>query len=149
MKMYSILFMLLCAGSISAQDIMFSLEIDKDTVRVGDVVTVTYKLSGARGDFHAPEFDGLRLVGGPNYSSQISIVQGKMDQVFTYSYLFQLTEEGDYRIPEASVSVDGQEYTSPSTKLHVTSNPDWKPELSKPIVPGKKKSAKDKNVTQI
>jgi hypothetical protein len=149
MKMYFIYFMLLCAGSLSAQNISFSLEIDQDTIRVGDEVTVTYKLSGARGDFKAPDFEGMRLVGGPNYSSQISIVQGKMDQTFTYSYVLQVIEEGDYLIPEALVSVDGEEYSSPSAKLHVTANPDWNPQQSKPIVPRKKKSAKDKNVTQI
>lgn len=149
MKIFYTLLSLFFICSLSAQNISFSLEMDKDTAIVGDVVTITYKLSGARGEFHEPTFDGLRLVGGPNYSSQISIIQGQMDQVFTYSYLFQVLEEGDYGIPEASVSVDGQDYTSPSASLHVTANPDWRPEDTKPVAPSKKKSAKNKKVTQI
>ena len=149
MKIFFFLAAFLCVAGLSAQNISFSLEIDKDTIRAGDAVTVTYKLSGARGDFQAPEFDGLRLVGGPNYSSSISIVQGKMDQTFTYSYIFQVIEAGDYNIPEATVNVDGKIYTSPTARLHATANPDWDPNKSKPIVPSKKKSAKDKKVTQI
>lgn len=131
------------------QDISFSLEIDQDTVKVGELLTVTYKLTGARGDFETPEFSGLRLVGGPNYSSQISIVQGQMDQVCTYSYVFQPLEEGDIYIPEAQVKVDGKVYTSPSSSVFVTSNPEWSPNKKRPEVPSKKNYGKKKNVTEI
>ncbi len=150
--MFKSLFVFVCvfiASQLAAQSISFSLEIDKDTLGVGELVTVTYVLKGTRGDFQEPEFKNLRLVGGPNYSSQISIVQGKMDQTFTYSYVFQPIEPGDYKIPEASVEVEDEVFYSPSSTFHVTENEAWDPNKSEPIVPKKNKSTKGKKVTEI
>ncbi len=132
----------------NAQKISFTLTVDKDTIQVGKTVTVTYTLKGARGEFVAPDFGELRLVGGPNYSSSISIVNGAMSQEFTYTYVFQLTEPGDYKIPSAAVKAEGEQFTSPETNVHATENEDWDPSHAIPKRP-LKKSKKDKNVTQI
>ncbi len=139
------------APSLWAQEdaVSFTLEVSHDSIKVGGKVTVTYTLTGARGDFQAPEFSGLRLVGGPNYSSSISIVNGAMDQTFTYTYIFQLTEAGDFLIPSASVKAGGKTYESPSTHIHAIENPDWNPQLNSPERSFERKSGKKKNVTQI
>lgn len=154
MKTHSIknivMIILLCFSSIGfGQRISFTLEIDKDTVSVGDMVSVTYTLSGARGDFQEPEFSDLRLVGGPNYSSSISIVNGVMDQRFTYNYVFQLVSPGDFVVPSAAVMADGERYESPTTVIHATENKDWNPSDKAPKVPIDRNAKKKKNVTQI
>ena len=144
-----ILALFISSVGLSAQTINFTLEVDKDTLQTGEYITVTYTLTGARGEFVAPEFDDFRLVGGPNFSSQISIVNGRMDQTFTYSYVFQVIKMGDFIIPEASVTVDGELYISPSAKIHATENNNWNDSQSAPILPKKRKSVKDRKVTDI
>ena len=140
------LFFIWAGQSLDAQNISLTLEVDQDTVKVGDHVTVTYTFSGARGDYKEPEFENLQLVGGPNYSSSIQIINGNMDQRFTYSYIFQLITEGLHKIPSAIVKVGNDEYKSPSMEIFATENDDWNPQLKTPLAP---KTTKKKNVTQI
>ena len=135
--------------NLTGQSISFSLEVEQDTIKLGDYLTVTYTLSGARGEFQEPEFGSLRLVGGPNFSSQISIVNGKMDQTFTYTYIFQPDQSGRLHIPEASATVDGELFISPSADVYITENKDWNPKRSAPPLPKRRKSNRDKNVTEI
>ena len=142
----------LCLATYSAgnaQNIKFSLEVDKDTLRTGEYITVTYILEGARGEFVAPEFNNMYLVGGPNYSSEINIVQGEMNQKFTYSYIFQMLNTGDYLIPEASVRIESEQYYSPSTTVHVVPDENWDPANKRPEKPLKKESSKNPKVTEI
>lgn len=140
---------IIMVGNMQAQSIKFTLQVDKDTVRVGDFVTVTYSLSGGQGDFIAPDFDSLHLVGGPNYSSSMSIINGKIDQQNTYSFIFQLVNAGEHAIPSATINIDGKPYESPSSSVFAIANPDWKPYNKKPAVPSRTEGQKKRKVTRI
>lgn len=141
--------LLITATAMQAQTIRFTLQVDKDTARIGDVVTVTYTLKGGQGDFVTPDFKSLHLVGGPNYSSSMQIINGKIDQENSYSYIFQLVETGEHVIPSAVITLDGERYESPSSTVYVIDNPDWEPRQKKQAVPAKRERNKKRKVTRI
>lgn len=149
MKWLTLCLCIIAASSAVAQNITFKLEVDKDTVSTGEYITVTYYLEGARGEFIAPSFDNMYLVGGPNYSSEINIIQGEMNQKFSYSYIFQMIEPGNFTIPAATVRIESDEYVSPSTSIYVMADENWDASKKLPKKPLKKKSTKDPKVTEI
>lgn len=141
--------LLIAVVGLQAQSIRFTLQVDKDTARVGDFVTVTYTLKGGQGDFTTPDFKSLHLVGGPNYSSSMQIINGKIDQENSYSYIFQLVKTGEHLIPSATITLDGEQYESPASSVYAVDNPDWEPRQKKQAVPAEREKNKKRKVTRI
>lgn len=91
-----------------AQESHFSVTLSSDTIGLGERLEITFTLKNARGSlFEPPEFEGFRVVGGPNTSSQITIVNGEMTQVSSYSYILEPLDIGQYYIQPAGIVADG------------------------------------------
>lgn len=69
-----------------------------DTVTVGTPFTFEIELNNIQGNFRTPEFQGLRLVGGPHTSSSFSIINGVTTSKATYKYFLVAETEGDFTI---------------------------------------------------
>lgn len=85
----------------------------QDTVTVGSPFTFEIELNNIQSNFRNPEFQGLRLVGGPNTSSSFSIVNGVSSSKTVYKYFLLAESEGDFTIylhdleaPEGNVVFD-------------------------------------------
>lgn len=63
-----------------------------------------------------PEFSGFEILTGPHRSTQQSyqLINGKMQssESVTFTYIIMASAEGEYKIPAASVTVDGKKYSS-------------------------------------
>jgi uncharacterized protein (DUF58 family) len=129
MKKYAFLFLLLSGLAFSAiaqdQEARFDVSVSTDSVLLGHYFEVTFTLENASGDqFSAPDFGGLQIIGGPNTSSSVSIVNGDMSQKMTYTYYLQPSEIGSYFIGPASVETDGQILETTPIEIMVFPNPD-------------------------
>ncbi len=73
----------------------------------------------------APDFKGFKVIYGPTQSSSTSttILNGETNTEYkvSYTYILETTEEGDFTIQSASVTVDGKTITSKPVTIKVAS----------------------------
>ncbi len=101
---------------------------DKNPALVGEQILIKFTVNAKAKDFKSPNFQGLRILSGPNSSSSssYSFVNGesKSEITTTYSYYVSASKEGNYTISSASVNAN---------KKIISSNP-----LTIKVVKGKK-----------
>ena len=104
---------------------VFTVEVSSDSVLMDNYFTVSFTLENAEGDnFAPPAFDEFEVVSGPNTSSSMSFINGKMSQKVSYTYYLRPREVGNYYIHPASIeSADGVLETLPQEVI-VLPNPD-------------------------
>jgi len=105
MILIAILFLSL---SLSSQ-VKFYASTDAKQIVAGNYFEVSFTLENARSQqFKAPSFINFNIVGGPNSSTQMSIVNGRTSQKMTYSYTLSTDKLGKYSIGPAEIIVDGK-----------------------------------------
>ncbi len=112
-------------ASISAQDVKFTASVSSDSVLFGNHIRVTFSIeNGNAKNFEAPNFQGFNIVGGPNQSSSMSMVNGLTTQSMSYSYFIEPTEEGQFFIEPAIVEIDGNIFETEPIEIKVVPNPE-------------------------
>lgn len=118
---------LICFGLlgliIRAQDPHFKVEVSSDTILLGNYFELKYTIENTQGDFAPPEFNGLKLVAGPNHASSYSIMNGKVKQSTSYIYFLKPEAEGQYIIEAAQLKTEEGILKTPFVKIHVVANP--------------------------
>lgn len=136
MKTLTTAFALFLMTSLSfGQTTEFSVQIDKDTVQMGEVFEVQFQLKNAQGSFEAPEMDGFTIVGGPNYASSYSMINGESSMSMSYSYYLKAEDEGEYFIGSATVEAEGSVFETEPLKIVVIYDPDYQKPERKPAIP--------------
>lgn len=114
----------LIAVSVSAQDAIFEVSLDRDTILAGNYLTVTYRVENLAGRFEASPFEGLQVVSGPNTSTSMTIINGKVSQEATYSYMLQCNDIGDFFVPPGYLIAGDDTYETEPIPVVVLPNPD-------------------------
>ncbi len=70
-------------------------------------------------NFSPPNFAGFRALSGPNQSSNMTFINGKVSASLTYSYILIGTDIGDYTIGSASIEYGGKRYQSEPIKISI------------------------------
>ncbi len=119
----TVLFIMFFVGHSNGQEGIFSVSMDKDTLMMYNLLEVTFSLENIHGDFIPPEFKGLRVISGPNVSSQFNMFNGRITQKATYTYYLEPLQPGVAEITAAGLN-DGTTVlqTSP-LKIVVLANP--------------------------
>ena len=121
----SILFLLTAVSSIVAQEVKFSVAVSSDTLLVGNYLELKYTIENAQPNgFEPPSFANMEIVGGPNTSTSISIVNGEMTQSASYSYYLKPPDIGAYTIPPAFLKNGDSGIETPPIEIYVLPNPD-------------------------
>lgn len=81
-------------------------------VSVGQRFQVSWTINGNGSDLKLPDIREFSVLGGPNQSSSISIINGSMSQSLSYSYVLQAGKEGEFTIGAASAKIDGKQVSS-------------------------------------
>ena len=101
---------LLLLWSASAAQAQFTLHSAVDAHKIGVqdqlVLTITIEGSGGPDDLPLPSLVNLEVVGGPSQSTQVSIVNGRMSQSRTLTYVLQARAVGKAEI--GAVQAGGQ-----------------------------------------
>jgi hypothetical protein len=118
--LYQLLILISC--SISAQDIYVKAECPS-VVNAGDQFTVMWTVNAGGGEFSAPSFNGFYKLMGPqtSYSSSTQIINGKMSNSTSYSYVYylQAVKEGKFVIQPATFILKNKTYHSDSLHIEV------------------------------
>ncbi len=116
-----IILFLLCSTLIHAQ--ILKVVADKNPAIVGEQVLIQYIINTKGEDFKSPNFKGLRVLSGPNPSTQSSytFVNGKSqsNNSTTYSFYVKPIKEGTYNISPATIKVNGKAISSKPYTLKV------------------------------
>lgn len=95
-----------------------------DAVAVGDQFRLAYTVTTQKvRDFRAPSIKGFDVLMGPSRSQQTSmqIVNGVSTSTssITFTYILMATTEGNFTIPGATISADGNQMVSNSVHIKV------------------------------
>ena len=84
-------------------------------VEVGEQFRLSFVLNAKGENLQVPTIKGFDLLAGPSLStsSNITIINGdmKQNQEYTYTYILEGQEEGEFTIEPATITVDGKEYS--------------------------------------
>jgi hypothetical protein len=118
-----ILIVIILAIGIAAQDnVSLQMSLDRATIDISENATLTISISGATKDVSKPELPDLSMfnVYSQGSSTNISIVNGKMESSYSYQYLLQPKKAGVYSIKAASgTTSSGQRISSNQLTLTV------------------------------
>ena len=102
-------------------------------------LTVTLQDVSAEGELVLPDFSPLQLVGGPQTSSSMTMINGRVNRSTTYTYYLQAPEEGTFvLLPFEVMTADGPLRTR-SQKVTVRAGapaPRSAPRRARPELPG-------------
>ena len=95
----------------AAQDGSFVASADRTTVPSGEQFEVSFTLSGSdmsgEKNFKAPDFGQLAVLSGPNTSTNMQIVNGRVSASMTYTYYLYARQPGKFTIGAASIEYRG------------------------------------------
>lgn len=100
----------------------FSTSIDRDSIVVGESITLTLTFEGAspRSLPQLPNLPGLQLAGGMSQASNMTQgPDGQMHVSYSYSVPLIANQPGDYTIPAFQVELEGQRLSSAPLRLKV------------------------------
>ncbi len=119
-----LLFSLPLLVSSQEENSSISVLVSADTLYLGNVLGVKYIIENIAGDFQPPEFGEMSLVGGPNVSSNFSMINGRVSQSASYEYILRPEDVGDFILDAALVVTGDLDYASDKVHVVVIDNPE-------------------------
>lgn len=111
--------------TINAQDRAgISVSTSSDTVLIGNFFEIKFTVENFDGQFIPPNMEDFEIVGGPNQSTMMSMINGKVSKSSSYSYYLKPVFEGVYEIGSARVEGEEKELVTLPIQIVVISNPD-------------------------
>jgi len=108
-----------------AQDGSFTASVDQSKVAAGEQFAYTLTLTGSDvngvRNLKPPDFGQFVVIAGPNQSTNMQWVNGRVSASVTYSYVLYARQPGKYRIAPATIEYRGKTLTSESIPIEVTS----------------------------
>ena len=101
----------------------FDASVASSEVTLGSRFEVSFALKNGEGtNFRPPVFSNFRVVGGPNLSSGMTIVNGNYYVHRTWSYELEARSTGQFKIGAAKVTVNGRSLNSNALSIRVKGN---------------------------
>lgn len=111
------------AASMTWAQGKFDIKVSSDTILLGNYIEVTFNIENTKGDFEAPKFNHFHQIGGPSTSSSISIINGKMTQSQSYTYILEPKDEGLQVIEPAFLQTGEDVLVTDPVEIFVLPNP--------------------------
>ena len=91
-----------------------------DAVAVGDQFRLSYTVNTQKvKDFRAPSIKGFDVLMGPTRSYSMQSINGNTTESLTFTYILLAQKEGEYPIPGATITANGDQMLSNSVKIKV------------------------------
>ncbi len=91
-----------------------------DAVAVGDQFRLSYTVNTQKvKDFRAPSIKGFDVLMGPTRSYSMQSINGNTTESLTFTYILLAQKEGEYTIPGATITANGDQMLSNSVKIKV------------------------------
>lgn len=114
-----ILFFIAGIGMMQAQ-IQFETKLSKSRLGINERLRVDFEMNQDGDNFNPPDFQGFRVVGGPNQAISNSWINGKRSYSKTYSYFLSPQSRGKFTIGQATIEIEGQLYKTSPVEVEVT-----------------------------
>ena len=127
---FIVLFSVLTHSLAQDNQISFIAEVSKNSLGINENLRVDFKMNQDGDNFNAPNFDGFRVVGGPNQSVSNMWVNGERTFSKVYSYYLTPIKKGKLSIGQATIEINNKIYKTIPVKVTVsgsasiTKNPD-------------------------
>ena len=127
---FIVLFSVLTHALAQDNQISFIAEVSKNSLGINENLRVDFKMNQDGDNFNAPNFDGFRVVGGPNQSVSNMWVNGERTFSKVYSYYLTPIKKGKLSIGQATIEINNKIYKTIPVKVTVsgsasiTKNPD-------------------------
>ena len=103
---------------VTAQPVV-KVEVSADTIKVGEMVEVTYTIENGEGKFNMPDMNDLPVISGPNSSSSFVYQNGKTSSNQSYSFTLLAVEEGNIVVPATTYQMGGENQIIEAVKIVV------------------------------
>jgi hypothetical protein len=121
-KRFLLIIICLAAPAVFAQDdISIAMALSRDVITVDDQVILMITLIGSRQNLPEPQLPNLSMFEAYSQgtSTNISIVNGKMETSVAYNYILQPKREGTFVIKPAAITYDHKRIESNEVTLRV------------------------------
>lgn len=119
LKLYFVLLIQLISFSVLAQKI--SVTPEKINVSTDQSFKIEYRVDDIQSpNVQVPRFEDFAIVGGPNNYQSMQIINGKVSQFQTISYILQPRKAGNFTIQPATLKHKGKTLESKSVKITVS-----------------------------
>ncbi len=115
---YLSLILLMISTTVFAQD-NFVGKSSKYKVKKNERFQISYQLDNSGDNFSGPNFKNFHILGGPNPSSAISIINGRRTSSTSYSYILKPKRLGNFKIPPATIVSNGNKLKSNEISIQV------------------------------
>lgn len=132
--------------TLNAQEVEFKTLLQKDSIALGQPFKIEFQLSNAQGQFNGPDLSSFDILGGPNYTSSFSMINGETSTNMTYSYILSAREEGVHEIVGASVETSEGTIEAQPVSITVYFDPDQPTEIRQPNSPSRTKPNSKKGI---
>ena len=119
----TVLFTFPSANEVFSQDVTLKAFVSKNSVGLEEQFTYSVEVSGKSASLPEPDFPAFNdffVLSGPNPSSNIQWINGKMSASKTFTFYLQPKKIGSLTIGEASLNFNGKTYTAEGIKVTVT-----------------------------
>jgi len=100
-------------------DVRFEAKLSHSRVQVGQRFQVSFTVNENGQKFVPPPFYKFNVLSGPNRSSSMQYVNGKVSKSLTISYVLQAKEVGTFKIGGATILINGKEYKTDPIQVEV------------------------------
>ncbi len=106
------IFILLTTFCFAQDDksVTFEAKVSKEKLALNERLRIDFSMNKDGDNFIPPNFDGFRVLMGPNQSISNSWVNGKRSYSKTYSYVLSPTSRGKFSIKQATVQINKKTY---------------------------------------
>ena len=152
-SIFTILSFCLTISLFAQKDVKFTATLEKEEIGSEEYVKVTFSIeNGAANGFVAPEFEDFDEVYGPNTTTQMSFMNGKLTQSASYTYTLRPKDKGTFVIEPAKLKVGEEILTTEHLKVKVLEEPTtpkrFQPK-SKEATPKKPKTKRKRKIYKI
>ncbi|MEN9609896.1 MAG: hypothetical protein RLZZ628_710 [Bacteroidota bacterium] len=118
-KLFLLYFIFLAHFAKAQKESRFKMTLSEDTIGLNGSLEMRLTLENAQArKFNPPNLDGFE-VQGPSQSTSVSIVNGDMSQISTYTYYLKPKSVGVFKIGAATVATETGELASESKQIVV------------------------------
>jgi hypothetical protein len=119
LKYIILIFVLVAPLGLDAQ-VEFVAKVSKKKLGLNERLRIDFEMNEDGDNFEPPDFEGFRVLGGPNQSISNSWINGKRSYSKTYSFFLAPLRKGAITIGQAAIEIDGERYKSLPVEVMVT-----------------------------
>lgn len=114
-----VLFLFTFTQGLWAQ-VQFESSVSRNEVPLNENVRIDFTMNSEGDNFKAPNFQGFKVVGGPNQSVSYAWTNGRKSFSKTYSFYLAPTQKGTFTIGSASIQIEDETYSTKPITVTIT-----------------------------